>query len=1178
MAEQNTTARNPWSGLTKEQLFEKYGTGDAGLKKADIAGLQAKYGKNELAKEKRDSVIKIYLMQFTSPVVMLLLAAAVAMGVVQEWVELCVILFIVNLNACLATYQEKSAGDALEKLAAMAAPKCNVIRDGQMQELDATEVVPGDLIELKTGDGVPADCRLIEIVEVLANEALLTGESEEVKKVLVVDDLDDPFSKNMCFMSTAVTNGRGRAVITSTGMQTQVGIIASALQTAKKEGSKLTPLQMALNRLGGIIGVISLTVLAIIIVVAVVTKYEDPAHPGETGLWPIIKVAVGFAVSSVPEGLPMVVTICLALGCQDMVKRKALITSLPSVETLGSCSVICSDKTGTLTEGKMTSIRLFNFIRESGEAVKDFHFYPTKGFHPSGGLFKTKELADDKKAALDSMYTGSLLTFKSGNFPAYDSVLTDYGNPAEKATDAIAPRAFMAAMYLNSHSTTLEMEPAKPGEDRDTWTPKGNMSEAALIVAAAKMRMGVTNPEAKYKDKFAMIPELEVPFNSERKMQITFHKCETPGSFMDVSFPPGYESAEHFAIIKGAPDRIMPFMPYILKQDAGKIVMDFTEERDANENGQIAGCNDALAAMALRVLGAGLMPLKAAELATIKACEKADDRMNFVKTKKEASLLGLIGSADPPRPGVAGAIQKCREAGVRVVMITGDQKPTAQAIAKQINLLKEGEKADDKVLVCTELRKPDNTLKDEAELDKICGSVNVFSRAQPEDKIAIVHTLQRCGLVCGMTGDGVNDAPALKAADIGIAMGIAGTDVAKGAADMILLDDNFVTIVSAVEEGRKIYANIQKFVSFLLGTNIGEVLYLATAIIANLPLPLEALQILFLNLMSDGCPAIALSKEPGDPELMKVKPRPKKSNIMTPHWWIYGNLPHCFFEAVCVLACLCTSLYLFTGEITIDDINDLCVNEFKDQDAKDKKSGPLPVTCSCHRFNFKKGDFETIVDVYKLSPNNDCEYGYLVDDVRFDGNLDKEESFTKFTAENPGVIETTGFYADVNSWESYQTAVQRDFESRGCGTSLYEYLENHNEDHEYADDVCRAQGTKVARSTTFLTAVYCEMMRAYTVRCAPGDGTNPPWMWQVFMRNWWIHLACTISFWMTIIVTVVPGLNSFIFKLTTPPFAGYMIGIAFPVINAALDELTAKPLYKLLVIYPQRRAAGKSTS
>jgi len=1165
--------RNPWSGLTKEELFSKYNTGENGLRSSDIPNLQKQYGKNCLAKEDRDSVLKIFLLQFTSPVVLLLLIAAVAMAVVQEWVEVFVIMFIVNLNACLATYQEKSAGDALEKLAAMAAPKCTVIRDGSPQDIEAIEIVPGDLVELKTGDGVPADARLIEVVEVLANEALLTGESEEIKKVLTVEDLDEPFAKNMVFMSTSVTNGRCRAIVTTTGMETQVGIIASALKTAKKDGNTLTPLQMALNRLGGIIGIISLTVLAVIIVIAVVTSYEDPAHPGETGLWPIIKVSVGFAVSSVPEGLPMVVTICLALGCQDMVKRKALITSLPSVETLGSCSVICSDKTGTLTEGKMTSIRLFNFVRDIGQPVSDFHFYPTKGFHPNGGLFKTKDLTDDKKGAIDNLYTQSLLTFKTGNFPNYEGVLPNYGNPAEKALDGVASRAFMTAMFVNSHATTLEFAAAAAGEDRDTWTPKGNMSEAALVVAAAKMRMGATNSDDKTKSRFPMLSELEVPFNSDRKMQVTFHKTDTPGSFMGVSFSPGNESAEHFAIVKGAPDRIMPLMPYILKQENGQIVMDLSSERSAEENGHIEGCNAALADMALRVLGAGILPITPELMEKFKACEKADDRLSLIKSLKAASLLGLIGSADPPRPGVAGAIQKCREAGVRVVMITGDQKPTAQAIAKQINLLKEGENADEKVLVCSELRDASNNMKPEGELDKICASVNVFSRAQPEDKIAIVHTLQRMGLVCGMTGDGVNDAPALKAADIGIAMGIAGTDVAKGAADMILLDDNFVTIVSAVEEGRKIYANIQKFVSFLLGTNIGEVLYLAVAIVAGMPLPLEALQILFLNLMSDGCPAIALSKEPGDPELMKVNPRPKKSNIMTPHWWIYGNLPHCFFEALCVLGCLSTALFIFNGKVTVADIVDLCANEFENKDTEERRSGPMPIACSCNRFNFEKGDFEAIVDIYKI-PEEGCGAGEVLEEAVFDGAMTHEESFAAYLETHAHWFPES--YGNLTSWVEFKEASRTDYESRGCGKNFYSYLQEHNEEDHYADETCTAYGTKVARSTAFITAVYCEMMRAYTVRCAPGDGTNPPWMWEVFMRNWWIHFACSISFWLTILVTIIPGVNSVLFKLTTPPFPAYLIAIAFPITNAALDELTSKPIYKMFVIYPARRKAAKA--
>lgn len=314
------TGRNPWSGLTPEELFTKYESSATGLKSSQIAALEAKYGKNELVKEKRDSVFKLFAMQFTSPVVILLLVAAIACAAIQEFKETIIIMFIVIFNAFLATWQEKSAGDALEKLAQMNAAMCKVVRDGKTEELEAIYLVPGDVIELSTGDGVPADIRLFELVELMANEALLTGESEDIKKVLVAEDIDEAFSRNMCFMSTTITNGRAKGIVTTTGMQTQVGAIATSLATAKAHGS-LTPLQMALNRLGMYIGALSICVLGIIVVVALLMDYKDPAHPGENATLSIVKVAVGFAVSSVPEGLPMVVTICLALGCQDMVKR-----------------------------------------------------------------------------------------------------------------------------------------------------------------------------------------------------------------------------------------------------------------------------------------------------------------------------------------------------------------------------------------------------------------------------------------------------------------------------------------------------------------------------------------------------------------------------------------------------------------------------------------------------------------------------------------------------------------------------------------------------------------------------------------------------------------------------------------------------------------------------------------
>jgi magnesium-transporting ATPase (P-type) len=1177
MTTDNTNViRNEWAVMDEAALFEKYGSSMQGLSSEKAQELLAKYGPNALEKASRDSVLKIFAMQFTSPVVILLLVAAIAcLVVLGEIKEFAIIMFIVIFNACLATYQEKSAGDALEKLAEMNASKCQVYRDGKIVDLDATGLVPGDIIELKTGDGVPADCRCLACFELHALEALLTGESEEILKYKDADDGKENFSKNMCYMGSSVTGGRGVGIITTTGMATQIGNIAHSLNSAKKDS--LTPLQHALNRLGGFIGALSISVLIIIIIVAVLTDYEDPANPDEQGLIAIIKVSVGFAVSSVPEGLPMVVTICLALGCRDMVRRKALVVSLPSVETLGSCSVICSDKTGTLTEGKMTAMRVFTFVRSPTEVpVQDFRFYPTKGFIPNGGLFKSKDLTDDTKATMDEMYVSSANSFGGGNFPNYGSLAYNHGDAKNADWQSTAARCLIASMYVNSHATKLDFAARKGNEEYDKWEPRGNMSEAAIVVAAAKMGMGL-NQDTTMTDH-AGIPELEVPFSSERKMAMTVHKVPTPGQVCGVKFPKGYEGAQYFAVIKGAPDRIHKLMPFVLSTDGSSVMM-ASARRSAPDERNIETCNGSLADQALRVLGVGICPMTDSDMSEMKSKANANERLDLLMTMQTSYFLGLLGNADPPRPGVADAIKTCQKAGVRVVMITGDQKPTACAIAKQIRLLRESDNVDEKVLVCSELRDSKNELKGDEEIDKICAQINVFSRAQPEDKIAIVHSLQRMQHVCAMTGDGVNDAPALKAADIGVAMGIAGTDVAKGAADMVLLDDNFVTIVAAVEEGRKIYANIQKFVSFLLGTNIGEVVYLSVSILATLPVPLEALQIIFLNLMSDGCPAVALAKEPADPENMNVKPRSKKANIMTPHWWIYGNLPHVFFEALFVTISLVLNLYLMTGKVQRTDIVDLCVNTYDDNG-----KGALPLTCVCHRWQFSKSDWATIVDWYiPKSAVNEAgrNFGYFKgkDSAKlYPGKLTNQEAFDLWRGTGTalpgrdwngnGVDWTQG----ATSWTDLRTKAYQGANSKmAVSQAMRNEMKDYQDDESYGEDSCAGYGINLGRSICFLTAVYCEMMRAYTVRCAPGAGVRPPWAWECFNRNGWMHIACSISFWMTILFISLPGLQD-VLNLSRPPFAAYFIGIGFPVLNAFFDEMTAKPAYLALVVKPMEAA------
>lgn len=1141
-----SVGKNHFASETVQKLAQEFHLVNLaqGLTTEQVLELRQRYGENLLDKEQHDPIWKIFARQFMSFIILLLLVATVLCLVLAEWVEGVAIFIIVMLNASLATYMEKSAGDALSKLASMAAPQCRVLRNGgQEMAVDATEVVPGDVVMLGTGDNVAADMRVVMSVELKANEAILTGEPEDVKKTLEAVDRDEPFATNMCFASTSVTNGNGRGLVVATGMETQVGRIAEQLKRAGK-GSRLTPLQRGLNKLGCLIGVLAICVLIIVVVVAIVTGYRDPAHPDKSQVLTIILVAVGFAVSSIPEGLPMVVTISLSLGARDMVKRRANVRKLPAVETLGCCSVICSDKTGTLTEGKMTAIKLVTVCRQSDEAqtTKTFAFYPTKGFDPNGGVFDDNDLDESTKDKI-------IQKFKGGEFQSYDAICKDYGNPSNEAGDASVQmvRSLLLSGYLNSYGTRLVID-----KHTKQWATIGNMSEGAIVVAAGKGRFGTNvHPFDNSLAEYERLVECEVPFNSSRKMMATVHKLPRADVFGTLHFGDDHEQYTHVAIVKGAPDRVLTHVQYVTKQSSESLnEVDWSRPVTSREKEAVSAINLQLSQAALRVLAFTVRPLSNTDIDQLMSSDAADERLGFLlgtHGEKRLVMLGVMGSLDPARPGVAEAINTCRGAGVRVIMITGDQQPTACAIAKDIGLLSEDDDPDEVGIQCQCLHGNDDATephKNEAELDTIVSRVNVFSRAQPEDKITIVDALRRQGHVVAMTGDGVNDAPALKAADIGVAMGIVGTDVAKGAAEMVLLDDNFCTIVGAIEEGRKIYANIQKFVCFLLGTNIGEIIYLTVSIAASLPLPLEALQILFLNLMSDGCPAVALSREPADQDNMLKPPRPRNQPIMTREWWFYGNIPHTIFEAACVLASLCLSLYLSLGVLRLSDIENQCYK------------GAIQVSGSSSTKDFKYfcRSYE-----YRVSPTYT---GWVT-------NIDYWDPKTKEMRQYLGVM--PGKVEDISITTPELPFIISAAYSNGCGTGTKPmptfgwcmpdgstHLDEHDlkpigaAPKDYQD--VSARGSRLARTQSFITAVWCEMLRAYTVR-------SWEWVWDVFNRNPWMHFACSTSATLTTLVTIVPGIT-YVFSTATLAWWQYLLAISWAIVNLVLDELLPKPFFR----------------
>jgi len=768
---------------------------EKGLSSDEAEARQEKYGLNELEERGLRSPWVVLAGQFTEIMVLILIVAAAISFLIGETTDAIMILIIVILNAILGFTQEYRAEKAMEALKKLSVPTVKVRRDGQIKEVEAKGLVPGDVVLLEAGDRVPADCRVVESVNLRAEEAALTGESvpvEKTDKALQDEDLPIGDRKNLVFMGTSITYGRGEAVVVNTGMKTELGNIADMLQTVTEEK---TPLQRKMAELGKWLAIGAGVLVAIVFAVGVWQGGEVDE---------MFLTAVSLAVAAVPEGLPAVVTIALALGAQRMVKRQALIRKLPAVETLGSVTTICSDKTGTLTENRMT----VTVLDVAGTRLD----LTTKMEHSGATLSPDEEPIVEPDKDLSLLMAGGALA-----------------NDARLQAD----------------------------DDGQGFHTIGDPTEGALVVAAARLGL--------WKEKLdKVLPRVdEVPFTSERKRMSTAHEIKTdlqPENGKPYQYLLDYLPKNKYVVFtKGAVDSLMDICDRVWSE--GKI-----ESINDEWLSRIEKANNNLAKEGMRVLGVAMKCID-----TLPETEKEDAYENGL------IFIGLTGMIDPPRPEVRDAVRECRTAGIRPVMITGDHPLTALNIAKDLGIVHAEDGQDDQDLVITgqELAKMSVD-----ELDDVVESISTYARVSPEHKVKIVEALKNRGQIIAMTGDGVNDAPALKRSDIGVAMGITGTDVSKEASDMVLLDDNFATIVHAVEEGRTIYDNIRKFIKYTMSSNIGEIIVMLLAPLLGLPIPLNAIQILWINLVTDGLPGLALGVEPTAPDTMKRQPHPPSESVL----------------------------------------------------------------------------------------------------------------------------------------------------------------------------------------------------------------------------------------------------------------------------------------------------------
>ncbi len=747
--------------IEKEKVYAALKTAPDGLSQSEAENRLLKYGLNKIAEEKKIPLFLLFLEQFKSPLILLLLFAIAISAFVGEVVDAVIIGVIIVYASVLGFVQEYRAEKAMEELKKLSAPKAKVIRDGSIVVVDAEKIVPGDVLFLEEGDRIVADARVAEGFELRIDEASLTGESTPVQKNSDALKGKVPVAErtNIVFSGTTVVAGHGKAVVYATGMETEFGKVARMLQ---EEERPKTPLEIKMHEIGNLLGIVVLAIVSIVAGLEFLTRGGDPLT---VFIW-----AVALAVAAVPVTLPAVVTTSLALGMYKMSKKNAIVRKLDAVEALGSVNVICTDKTGTITKNEMTVKEIFVL---SGE-----YFLEGVGYKPEGKILQNNRVVDSSSESARPLY----LALKIG---------------------ALCNNAFLI-------------------KEKNEWKIHGDPTEGALLVSAAKAGF--------FKEELEKSEERisEIPFSSERKMMSTINK----------------NGKKYFLYSKGSPETVLSKCRYVLVDGKKKPLTKKIKEEILKQNKKMASSALRVLAMAYREVGKK---------------QKYDE-----KDEKDLVFVGMQGMIDPPRPEVKDAIAVCKEAGIKVIMVTGDQKGTAEAVARQIGL--EGKVYDGKEL-------------DEIKIEDIVDEAAVFARVSPEQKLRIVKALKAKGYVVAVTGDGINDAPALKTADVGVAMGITGTDVTKEAGAIVLADDNFATIVSAVEEGRGIYENIRKFLFFLLSCNVAEVALAFLAVVFGLPLPLLAIHLLYINLATDGLPAMALGVEPSEKDIMKRKPRMKSESI-----------------------------------------------------------------------------------------------------------------------------------------------------------------------------------------------------------------------------------------------------------------------------------------------------------